>query len=548
MIATTTKLGFQKLAGFFYSGLGATYTTTVTPGTGVIDNFRVMKRPISATTANVAGIGGTSGSVEFTEENDVEFELEVWGDVTTIGTFTITSTSTGEEQGSALASYATDADGNVIGLTLPDGATMNLNLLSDTKYPAQISRYPFTPARVIAHSQDGLSVAGGWSITNGTLSAVTDDLPHSNSTQAVKALWAGGGTMSVMHKIPSTVLSGKAEILVKFPKVSSGSAYWYYKWSATAPAADPPTTAPVNTRSINISSSERADGVWTKLSFDPRSNRYSTGQPTGGRAWTSTEALPSNIQYLEIACDFSSTPVAESYILIDHVAINGSTRPMVVLGFDGFYSSIASSALPLFQKYGLKGYNSSSGNHISSNQATCDALYDAGWDLIQQAQRTGNYGTDANGGSLAVDVASAKTQFIANGYTRGADIFIYPYNSRSPSTDAILESNGFKCAVSQNGVSPVSQLKSGSFLSLGRLSINGQTSAQMQAQLDAAILEGSHAWFYGHNLVGTITDASTQTLTSEFTTFMAYVADKHFAGTIDVVTPSEFLSRIDANN
>ena len=81
-------------------------------------------------------------------------------------------------------------------------------------------------------------------------------------------------------------------------------------------------------------------------------------------------------------------------------------------------------------------------------------------------------------------------------------------------------------------------------LTIGRQSLNNVTAAQAQAMLDAAITGGGHIWYFGHNLVGTVTDANTQMLTSEFTTFMAYLADKHFSGACEVVTPSEFLARV----
>jgi peptidoglycan/xylan/chitin deacetylase (PgdA/CDA1 family) len=227
------------------------------------------------------------------------------------------------------------------------------------------------------------------------------------------------------------------------------------------------------------------------------------------------------------------------------VSVNGKTKPMVVVGFDGFYASTASVALPLFKKYGIKGYNSSSGNNIAASKATCDALYNAGWDLIQQGQRLGNYGTDANAGTLAADVLTARAQFDANGYTRGRNIFTYPYNSRQAASDTVLAAAGFKCAAATgDGCFAHSQLGSGGIMGVGRNSLNNVTAVQAQAALDAAIANGGHIWYYGHDLVGSITDANTQMLTSEFTTFMAYLAGQHFSGACEVVTPSEFLARV----
>jgi hypothetical protein len=109
MQVTATELGFQKLAGFFYSGLGATYTVTVAAGTGIIKSFNVLKRPVSGQAASSVGVGGGAGTVVYTENADVEFELEVWGQVTRVGTFTVEFTATGGRQGSGLASYSINA-------------------------------------------------------------------------------------------------------------------------------------------------------------------------------------------------------------------------------------------------------------------------------------------------------------------------------------------------------------------------------------------------------------------------------------------------------
>lgn len=149
MIKTTTALGFQKLAGFFYSGLGATYTTTVTPVTGVIKSFNVVKRPISSVTSSVLGTGGNSGTVISTENADVEFELEVWGHVTTIGTFTINSTATGTQQGSNIASYAENSSGSITGLVDPKtGGTIFINALNSLKVDPTLNDVPVDTSNI----------------------------------------------------------------------------------------------------------------------------------------------------------------------------------------------------------------------------------------------------------------------------------------------------------------------------------------------------------------------------------------------------------------
>jgi len=443
------------------------------------------------------------------------------------------------------AQYETDASGNVTGLVGPDGSSQRINFLSDTGFPNQIARPGFTPARVIATGEDGIAVANGWSVSNGVLALDAANARRAGTSALKATANAGAVDLTVRHQIASVAISDGFEFWVRTPKPTAGTVNVLVQWSATAPGANPPASAPAGGRQLFLNGTEYAQGIWTCIKAHPAFSHYGTGRPSG-RAWYSTEALPSTVNYIDIVFQFSvDVPAGERDCWIDMVSVNGKTKPLVVVGFDGFYASTASVALPLFNKYGLKDYNSSSGNNIASNRSTCDALYAAGWDLIQQGQRLGNYGTDANAGSLAADVLTARAQFDAAGYARGRNIFTYPLNSRQPASDAVLSANGFKCAAATgDGCFAHSQLGAGGILAVGRNSLNNVTAAQAQAALDAAIGNGGHIWYYGHNLVGSITDVNTQMLTSEFTAFMAYLADKHFSGAVEVVTPSEFLARV----
>lgn len=126
MIATVTALGWQKLTGIYTTGSGATYVTTVTPGTAVIRAFQVRRRPISGVAADIVAQGGNSGTASVVITAQEDCELEVWADVRTVGTITITQTSSGGTVNPTEASYAFDSSGNVIGLVGPSGGVVNL--------------------------------------------------------------------------------------------------------------------------------------------------------------------------------------------------------------------------------------------------------------------------------------------------------------------------------------------------------------------------------------------------------------------------------------
>lgn len=438
-------------------------------------------------------------------------------------------------QAGAVGLVASTASGDFV---LPNGQIRQLNQSN------QMLRQGFTPDRIIATGNDGIGVAGGWSVAGGSLSLDAVNVRRQGNP-VLKVIGATGTPTNtyVRRKITPTPLTSSIDVALLVQKPSTGTVEVLIGWTSTAPGNDPPNTGFTNTRQMYMSASEIALGCWTVVKAAPASSRYSTGRPQG-RAWYSTEALPANIQGLEVQIVWTGVPDAEKVAYIDVAAINGKTKPMVMIGFDGFYSSQATVALPLMQKYGFKGYAASSGNNIAPSRATTDALYNAGWDIISQAQRSADYGVNAT--NLASDLISAKSQFLAAGYLRAVDWFAYPFNSRSSATDSILAANGYKFAGSSAGASFVqSNIGDGGLLQIGRYTTDqNNTAAQMQSALDEAILNGAHMMLYGHDLVSSVTVPATQTSIAEFTSFLAYLATQYYAGLVDVVTPSEFAQRI----
>jgi len=90
---TAAIKGTQKLYGFYGNGNGATYTITAINGTGVMKKFDAIRRPIRGGIPNTVGTGGSGQEITYTENARFDFELEVWADVTTAGTFTATVSS-----------------------------------------------------------------------------------------------------------------------------------------------------------------------------------------------------------------------------------------------------------------------------------------------------------------------------------------------------------------------------------------------------------------------------------------------------------------------
>ncbi len=113
---TLTATGVQKIAGLYGNGNGATYVTTVTAGTATVKKFDVRRRPIRGGPGNVVGSAGNTQTVTYTETARFDFELEVWADISAAGTVVVTQTKSGETDQIHMATYGTDATGNITGL------------------------------------------------------------------------------------------------------------------------------------------------------------------------------------------------------------------------------------------------------------------------------------------------------------------------------------------------------------------------------------------------------------------------------------------------
>jgi len=118
---TATVKGTQKLYGFYGNGNGATYTITATNGTGVMRKFDVVRRPIRGGAGSVVGTSGSGVAVSYTENARFDFELEVWADVSTVGTFTVAVTSSGGGDTINMSPYLLDSSANAVAFVGPDG-------------------------------------------------------------------------------------------------------------------------------------------------------------------------------------------------------------------------------------------------------------------------------------------------------------------------------------------------------------------------------------------------------------------------------------------
>lgn len=407
------------------------------------------------------------------------------------------------------------------------------------------------PATVIATGEDGIAVAGGWGgVSGGTLSVESTNVRRVGHN-VLKALASAGAStqfLSFNRKISPVALTGNIEFWIYLPPKTAGVRSLILTYSSDTPAADPPTSNATNRRAITINPDVIPSSGWFCLQIHRDGKLYSEGTPTG-TAWAVTGSPDINeIEHIRVfyTCD-AATPDAERYILLDQVAINGRGRPCILLGFDSAAQNHVDVALPLFQARNIKGYNAVDGDQVAANIAKLSPLYDASWDVISQGIGHTNYASSPSG--LAADIVTARAAFTSAGYLRAQDIFMYPQNSRIAANDTVAAANGIRMGVaSPQQHMPASSLGKPNFVGqAGRMGAEGvgiTFAGRWKAWVDEAVLSGKSLILYSHNLV-TTASSGTETTTSEYTALLDYVAALRDAGTVDVLTPSQYLTRFD---
>ena len=233
---TATRKGPQKLYGFYGNGNGATYTITVINGTGKLNKYDVNRRPIRGGMASVIATGGAGGApLTYTEPARFDFELEVWADVSTAGTFTITITSTNSGDNVMMATFS---DGTGTALLKPDGSTFVLG----TGYTQPLIYYSDAYQKYKAGTADlrigiaGNSIASG-AYGNGTVGApgTVNIRQYSLANQLTALFTAAGESVNIGNTWGDQNYSSALGTNLYDPSVTlqagwiysgNGSAYW----------------------------------------------------------------------------------------------------------------------------------------------------------------------------------------------------------------------------------------------------------------------------------------------------------------------------------
>ena len=219
---TATVKGTQKLYGFYGNGNGATYTITVTNGTGVMKKYDVIRRPIRGGIPNVVQTGYSGTAVTYTENARFDFELEIWADVTTAGTFTATVTDTTNGDNVAMMTWALDSSGNPLGAVSPkDGSVIPFTAQTVTRLVATRGEVNLLQSQ--ANTTNKLRLTGRSQHKIGGRSVSSIGASWTNwflDTSRVENSIANAVTLRAHIEIPG---APTPVVVVKFSGASSGS-------------------------------------------------------------------------------------------------------------------------------------------------------------------------------------------------------------------------------------------------------------------------------------------------------------------------------------
>ena len=239
---------------------------------------------------------------------------------------------------------------------------------------------------------------------------------------------------------------------------------------------------------------------------------------------------------------------------IEALYTGGKDKPRLTIGFD-IQGAGVDPAKVIMDKYGLVGYAAvPTSNAVAANPsflwaaadvARMQALYSAGWDIIQHSTSHNSMGTLSDDGMLLAEYEACREQIIAIGCPAGADLFASPNGSWSNRTVAVGAKAGIRWMRHVNTAPmlvPRGVFGMANPLTQGAMGMHGAAvdAARIIAFIDLMILYGCSGHLYTHGVIAGASD-SLNTNSTIFDTVCAYIATKIAAGIVEVVTPSKYI-------
>lgn len=140
---------------------------------------------------------------------------------------------------------------------------------------------------------------------------------------------------------------------------------------------------------------------------------------------------------------------------LDSMWTGWESTPQFVLGADMSGQDTIDYVLPKFEQYGWKGYIAEPYQVVGTfqtptnwnaklNSAALDAVYSAGWDVINHSVNHMPIGTYADPARIRYEIEAARAWLLSLGYLRGNEFYASPQGSTSELSRKVIADCGIK--------------------------------------------------------------------------------------------------------
>lgn len=391
-----------------------------------------------------------------------------------------------------------------------------------------MKRHPYisNPGSLI----DGFEDVTNWTVTGTDATAANDATYFVEGTQSVKVNVDSGNWARLAQTISLDCSS------------DDGFSFWVYIVDTTKAGSVSLLLSSVNDYSKYFSKDIDVDYLvsgWNFLAFSK-----SEFTNTGTDSWDDTMIMVR----IQVTPETGET----TSVYLDDLRFGITGKPKVIITFDDGSDSIINKAYPIMAGNDQPGVAfiipSVIGNANILSLANLRTLQGAGWDISNHTYEHNDL-TGLGAAALAADVDDAYEWLADNGFKKTAKFFAYPgghYN------DAVIAKVKERHVLARTIRSAVTA-SCGAYLHFwhkdfhdlefklrARIIAFDLATADVATQIDEAIENGGLFILLFHKILDAGADESSEYSTANFTTVSNYIKTKQDAGSLDVVTFSDY--------
>ena len=323
------------------------------------------------------------------------------------------------------------------------------------------------PCQTIGKKSIGFDAATAWTVVNGvpgTDFTLTNDVTGFDTNGNVTDITSRTGTTKMM-KI-TKLLDNLVRIRKQGISISANGrmGLWVYldagSITSTGITIEVGSVNGSGAASYNFNANQMKPNAWNFLVFARNANPTSAAD-IEAHPFGLTETFPdfgsaqwvtNPVQTIFISL-FGTTNVT---FYLDSMWHGWETTAQFVLGADQTGADTINFVLPKFNQYGWKGYIAEpfrvqSGGFVEVTDftlkgvsAALDAVYKAGWDIINHSTNHQAIGALTNAAEIKYEINSCRAWLLSIGYTRGSEFYASPVSSTSVLSRKVIKDIGIK--------------------------------------------------------------------------------------------------------